>query len=393
MNCLYLSDQVEDCVSKSNKRRDKKKKARERRVRKNRESMSIRRQLKSMDALIKAHAPLPEFKLNCDKANADIKALVESGIDGFSKVYTRRMHPDAIDMMGEHTRVGWTAMVDDISSTADDMTREEVEESLSQLFDRELGNGILWHAKKNLVRRALPVSCFTIEPGEKHWDVRCRSLQSEKTSHGSLYCSPHRPTVEFDGDQHRVLFTRHAMKQLSERIVPKWNQFYIGQTYVFGFLYECVYFEPLVLSNGQPAFAILNSCLRVGNEVRKFMRSILGVKTDEELAGFYYRVGYCPITLDKGMAVAKTFLTPGYWQTPERKTLSKGGSDGHIRKLKLEIEQACDDGINTMSVSECDRTRNAVQWFHEHGVPQVKKIEAEVFRNVVGPYSFLKRYN
>jgi len=181
------------------------------------------------------------------------------------------------------------------------------------------------------------------------------------------------------------------LEQMGDRIIPKWNEFYIGQAYVFGFLYECVYFEPVHLTSGQPAFAIFNSCLRAGREIREFMRAIVGVKTDRELFGYYYRVGYCPLILDDGVAVAKTFLTPGYWQTPERKTLSKGGKGSH--RTKLEIEQAADEGINTMSVSECRRTKAAVRWFHDHGVPQVKKIEHEVFRDMVGPYSLLKRYD
>jgi len=378
-------------VRKSNKRRAKKAKDREKRVRKNRESLSAKRKLKEADAIIRHFAPLPEFKLDVDGATSDIRDLVMAGIERFKSGYTRSMHMDAIELMAGHTRMGWDELIDDLvaADPDDDMPRVDIDRSLRHLFDREIGNGILWGAPPNLIRRALPMSCFTIKPEEKHWLVECRSLSSRRTSHGTLYGSPHQPTVEFNGDSHKVLFTRHALEQMGERIVPNWNKFYIGQAYVFGFLYECVHFEPLYLGNGQAAFAVYNSCLRAGREIRTFMRELLGVETDKELSSHYYRVGYCPLTLDKDMAVAKTFLTPGYWQTPERKTLAAKGS----RRLKLVIEQASDDGINTMTVSESKSTRTAVKWFHTHGVPQVKKIEGEVFRNMVGPYSFLKRYD
>jgi hypothetical protein len=208
---------------------------------------------------------------------------------------------------------------------------------------------------------------------------------STKTKHGGLYHSPHQPKVKWEGEDRRVLFTRHALTQLADRILPSWRNHYIGQAYVFGFLYECVYFEVISLQTGQPALVVYNACLRAGSHLRGYMRELLEFESDKELAKHYYKVGYCPLVVDEGLAIAKTFLTPGYWHTPERAAMPKRGK----RTLARDIEQACDDGINVMSVSTCKKTRAAVTWFHNHGVPQAKKIDQEVFRDMGGPFSCL----
>jgi hypothetical protein len=310
-------------------------------------------------------------------------------VKGLEKCYPQVLTEEALTLMGVHTRIGWTKLLDATDSWEDDESpREEVEKDIHQMFELELGTGIIRNAPANLIRRALPMSSFTLSPAEKHWIVRCRSLRRLKTGHGTLYHSPHKPTVTIDGNPLKIAFTRHGLAQLADRIAPGWNSHYIGQNYVFGFLYECVYFETTRLLNGQPAFVVYNSCLRIGEHIRNKMMALTGVKTNDELAPFYYKVGYCPLVIDKDLAIAKTFLTPGYWQTPERKTLS-GRHTAKFRRTARDIEQASDEGINTMNISTCNRTWAAVRWFHDHGVPQAKKIKTEVFRGLSGPYAEL----
>jgi hypothetical protein len=371
------------------KKQLQKAKAREKRIKKNRQELSARRKARAVEKRIRELAPLPEFRIDASEATSDIVAMVNAGISELDSCYTKIFEEDVIVFMGNHVRNGWTDMVNSCAASIEDMTREEVERGLVHMLDSTLGNGILRCAPGHLVRRALPVSCYTLQPAERHWDIRCRSLRSLKTKHGCLYQSPHQPTIQLNDQPLQVSFTRHALTQLADRITPKWEHYYIGQVYVFGFLYECVYFETTILSTGQPAFVVYNSCLRTGKHMKECMRELLKAKTDKELARYYYKVGYCPINKEGELAVAKTFLTPGYWQTPERQTIPRGRQRGKNASLLRDIEQACDEGINTISVASCERTRNAVKWFHNHGVPQVKKIEQEVFRDAAGPYSFL----
>jgi|3_EtaG_2_1085321.scaffolds.fasta_scaffold07396_2 hypothetical protein len=368
------------------KKREKKHKKREQLVRKNRRALSTRRELKTRDRLIRHHAPLPEFRVDASESGEDIKAMVESAINRFNGNYTRFLDDDTLVLMAIHVAKGWTSLIDQQAARITDMTREDIESAILQLFEQELGNRIIQNAPRNLIRRSLPTSCFTLSPGEHHWIVRCRSLRADKTEHGGVYQSPHRPTVQLNGKDHEVVFTRHALQQLSSRMLPDWSISYIGQAYVFGFFYECVYFEVERLNNGDNALVVYNSCLRAGERLRHFMCELLNVDDQGELANHYYKVGYCPIVVDSGLAIAKTFLTPGYWQTPERLALSGRRMTLIMRQ---DIELACDDGINISSICSCEKTRTALKWFHNHGVPQAKRIDREVFKGLAGPYACL----
>jgi hypothetical protein len=204
--------------------------------------------------------------------------------------------------------------------------------------------------------------------------------------HGVFYQSPHEPTIRVNGKRRPLAFSLHALLQLADRILPMWRKTYIGHLYVFGFFYECIHFGKAKLSNGQPGLVIYNSCLRAGNTLRGFLRDLMGFKEDKELLDHYYIVGYCPLTESNGMAIAKTFLTPGFWQTPERKTLKKASDQ---IELLRDIEQASDEGINVVSTATLDRTKKAIRWFHENGVPQIKLIQKQVFKDMDGPYSWI----
>lgn len=371
---------------RGSKKRQQKQKTREKRVRKDRKAISAKRELRGSERELRRWSPLPEFVLDDEGATDDIKQLVLAGIEKLQRHYVRMLGDNTLGVLGEQHTVGWTALVNNAAAEITDMTRGQVERGLAHLVEKELGNGILQCAPQHLVRRVMPTSCFTLKPDGKRWRVRCRSLSEVKTTYGHLLQSPHLPTVRVNGVRRTIAFTRHAIDQLADRIIPRWREHYIGVAYVFGFLYECVHFGKAVLSNGQQAFVVFNSCLRAGKLLRAYMRELLKVTTDKELIDHYYVVGYCPVVLDDGRAVAKTFLTPGYYQTPERQTLKPGS--GRIELLR-DVEMASDDGINTVSASTCDRTRSAIKWFHTHGVPQVMKIQKDVFKDMDGPYAWI----
>ena len=44
-----------------------------------------------------------------------------------------------------------------------------------------------------------------------------------------------------------------------------------------------------------------------------------------------------------------------------------------------------------MSIATSDRTKAAIRWFHTNGVPQIKRIDQEVFKDMDGPYSWIVR--
>jgi len=369
------------------KKQSKKQKARERRNHKNRSVLSAKRNVRWADKRIRMAIPFPEFRIDTSESTEDVGELVRAGVAKLESVYPQTISEDALAMMSIHVATGWTDMINEQAAHINDLTREQIERSLIRLFEKEFGDWILRWAPKNLVRRALPASSFVLKPGEHYWEVRCRSLQSFKTNHGQLYQSPHQPEVVWKDKARKIAFTHHSLNQLADRILPSWKDHYIGQAYVFGFLYECVYFDVISLKSGQPALVVYNSCLRAGAHIREFMRGLLKLKSDKEMAKHYYKVGYCPLVFDDDLAVVKTFLTPGYWHTPERGSATT--SNGAKLSLVRDIEMACDDGINIMRVLTCERTREAIKWFHNHGLPQAKRIDQRVFKDMAGPYSFL----
>ncbi|MGD9726951.1 MAG: hypothetical protein AB7L09_00635 [Nitrospira sp.] len=368
----------------TSKRRLQKRKEREQRNRKNKHLLAERRRVRDRTRQLQLFAPFPRFEVDAADASGDIALLVKNGIDAFERNYVSTLESDTLAVLHEQHESGWTDFINRVAGEITDMTREQIDRSFGQLAELDLGGQILNNSPENLRRRVLPTSSFTLKPCENHWAIRCRSLTEVRSDCGLVYGSPHQPVIRFDGTERRIVFSRHALLQLGERILPHWDRHYIGQLYVFGFFYECVHFGRTKLSNGQYALVVYNACLRAGTALRAFMRELMGFTSDKELANHYYIVGYCPVTFSGDLAVAKTFLTPGYWQTPERKTL---GRITDVSSLQT-IEQACDEGINIVSASTAESTRDALRWFHTHGVPQIKRIEKPVFRGMDGPHGW-----
>jgi hypothetical protein len=369
------------------KRRDKKRKTRERRVQKNRSCISARRRIKVTTRAIRKYIPLPKFQIDISESTKDMANMVRLGIAEFDRIYTRIVDYDTLTLMHAHVSKGWTALINDQSAQITTISREDIEIAITHHFEQVIGDGIIQNAPNNLIRRVLSTGCYTMKPTEHGWDIKCRSLKVNKTKNGNIYQSPYCPKIMLHNQLLEVSFSKHAIQQLANRMASYWNKCYISQVYVFEFFYECVYFEITKLNNGDRALVIYNSCLRGGGDLRKFMGNLLSIDNEADLSNYYYKVGYCPIFSDDKFIVAKTFLTPGYWQTPERSLLSEKSIP---LKLRRDIELACDDGINLQSVCSCKKTRTAIEWFHNHGIPQAKKINCEVFRNFIGPYSYLK---
>ena len=90
----------------------------------------------------------------------------------------------------------------------------------------------------------------------------------------------------------------------------------------------------------------------------------------------YYRLGYCPVAFEKGFAKAKTFLTPGYRNTPEYGRLLNNKKIGQTEKNRLI---GMTTNLTSLEMLMQEKTDH-IKWFHENGIPQVVQMEHEVFR-------------
>ncbi len=81
---------------------------------------------------------------------------------------------------------------------------------------------------------------------------------------------------------------------------------------------------------------------------------------------FGYRVGYCPLVFNEEYAIAKTFLPPGYSQTPERELINNKISNLIERQKLIAIAGKLD--FYSLRNGEA---MDLIKWFHDNGVPQV----------------------
>ena len=89
----------------------------------------------------------------------------------------------------------------------------------------------------------------------------------------------------------------------------------------------------------------------------------------------YYRVGYCPVVLENGIAKATTFLYPGYTATPEYGLVLKSDLPPEEKARMRELAKQQDANCVIL-----DNEIDAIKWFHENGVPQVIQTEQTIFR-------------
>lgn len=87
----------------------------------------------------------------------------------------------------------------------------------------------------------------------------------------------------------------------------------------------------------------------------------------------YFRVGYCPVVLEAGYALATTFLRVGFRDTREH--------------ALLEALPRSKERDRLMAIAEQERLGNALDtdqhelrvWFHLNGIPQVMAMDHVVF--------------
>jgi hypothetical protein len=105
-----------------------------------------------------------------------------------------------------------------------------------------------------------------------------------------------------------------------------------------------------------------------------YVQNVLGEENVVPRQGpCYHRVGYCPVAFEDGFAKAKTFLCPGYDTTPEY-GLVKASRLPELEK-DLLIHYASSSDVTHVAEEGVE----AIKWFHDNGVPQVKQMRHVVF--------------
>ena len=239
-----------------------------------------------------------------------------------------------------------------------------------------IGDAVFTHLKDSgEFERFIPFCDMQIRPSDSDFEVRFISLRETRTSRGSRYYSRFEPKVRFDGRDYIVAFSRHAIERITERTVGDWRS-YLGAGDAFAFLAQCVYFEPCTVLEGRtpkPAVTFYDSCYLVSKKwayVTKIFEGAVDYGSPP-----YYRVGYCPVDLENGFAMARTLLTPGMRGTPERELLNRTNLK---TAEKEEVLCGVEDATSYLRLVNTGNF-HAVKWFHDHGIPQVMNIDETVF--------------
>jgi hypothetical protein len=98
---------------------------------------------------------------------------------------------------------------------------------------------------------------------------------------------------------------------------------------------------------------------------------------DENLY-YYYRIGYCPVVVEDGFAIAKTVLYPGYKDTPEHDAIYRSNLS---REEKFEMSRKS----RQLNSSELFKTQDfsMLKFFHDKGVPQVIVSKKKFYNNML----------
>jgi hypothetical protein len=222
----------------------------------------------------------------------------------------------------------------------------------------------------------LPFHYFTVIPYGNALHVVFRFLPTASSEHGTIYFSPAEPKVAFGGGRWKVGFFRHAIERVCERLCPVehigYSHFNVCEIY----FRTCVYYEPLELPDGQHAIRLFQDCQPAGpDDDDPYVTKVLGLERHPRgRTRLYHTLGYCPIAFVGPRAVAKTFLFPGFRNTPEDHLVRTTAMPAAQRRLLLDI--ASDNTAQKVHQAE---GLKAIKWYHDNGLPQVYEMTRQVF--------------
>lgn len=221
--------------------------------------------------------------------------------------------------------------------------------------------------------RLFPFNDIEVSFKDKEIILGLSSLKSKTVGKRTLYYSRNHFKIEFEGESKILAFYGHAIENLCLRFKPDF-QTYGGLGDAHGLFSRMSYVDQVMLANNYPAIGILDMCLEPGTwEYEHYVRKLI-TEIDEDCK-YSYRVGYCPIVRLDEFAVARTFLPPGYFATPEGIAIRNCKSLPHIEKKRLQLLAK---NMNRVSLQQ-GKAFDAVEWFHRNGVPQVKIAPQPIF--------------
>jgi hypothetical protein len=309
----------------------------------------------------------PAFAFRTNGAPAEFVELVRTAVKAIDFRNRKLFHPGetAFFRLSKHVGPGLLASV---------VNAGEEGRALGMHLLFKVGHLVFSLIPPDQLKRFIPYHDVQFLPRGRDVLVVFRSLCKQRTPHGTIYYSRHRPTLNIDGEQKIVAFHRHAIERTCSRVVPTWDT-YTGLGDAFAFFDQCVHFERADLRDGQLAFTFFNEC-EEGFFNYRYVEEVLGDDADPD-GHYYYRIGYCPAVIHGDFVAAKTLLFPGQRRTPESNLVWH--SDLPFKEKRRLNGQLQRYDANTIRETG-DFT--LVKLFHDQGTPQVIESQDEFYKHL-----------
>ncbi len=239
-----------------------------------------------------------------------------------------------------------------------------------------LGEWIFSRLPDTYRKNPLPFYYYHVAPVDNTLEVSFEFLPHVPSEHGTIYHSPYKPTVLKGGGNFKVGFLRHAIERVCERLSAVQPITYSCFQPLALYFMHCVYFESVVLPDGQEGIQLFGRC--DGSFGRDYLRRVISLEDafiDEEQDQFLFVLGYCPVEIVRTHAVAKTFLYPGYGNTPEAALVDSAPISQAMRQ---QLRASARD--NTLAELVKSNDFDLLKWYHDNGVPQVIRRAEGIFQ-------------
>ena len=327
-------------------------------------------------------AEFPEFAYLEEHGNPEFVDIVKRAIRRFDFAELGKTEQIAFGMMKQF---GAAHALASIKNNMRKLQEEGADNAYVVSADLQwlcsVGGAVFSHIPDEVKRRFLPMNDAEFRHRDDVIVVKFRSLLTQKSSGGTIYYSRHKPTIDFEGKEYIVGFSTEALKRTCERtgegpaeIRPLWEMC-MHTLRIVSILSHAPY------ETGAPRSRFLTSVFLIPRQSWPHrsgccQEKILNTKEVDPAKGkLYYRVGYCPVALDKGFAKAKTLLFPGFKKTPEYEALDNAHMPPKTKRRLQRLAKTSDMSslLETWDVS-------ALKWFDDKGVRQVIQTTKPLFR-------------
>lgn len=285
-----------------------------------------------------------------------------------------RLPPANFKLLAKH---GVTGFLELMRSTAENLGRSEAEcETLAFNNATEplhtVGQWFFERISPSLRNGHVSDHFFYIAFQDGVFEIRFDFLPEVVLRDGTAYAPPNKPHVSLDGRNRPILLHYHAVDQMAKRSRTAQEPTYLDNVNLHLAITHNVWdYVPVTLPSGQIGLRVDMAINKEPDRTRwyeVYVRSIYGVDGASKADGQLMCVlGYLPLVDDQDDYLrAKTFLFPGYRNTPEHALVASLPRSSPLRERLEGIA----DGSNQYEVF-FGNAAEALKWYHDNGVAQV----------------------